>query len=57
MVYLHISAKNNQKLTCLTPLAANRKPNRMVIRMENRTFRRPLKQDLVTCVNTRLVSV
>jgi hypothetical protein len=42
MVFLHISAKKNQKLTCWTPLAANRTPNRMGIRMGNRTCRQPL---------------
>jgi hypothetical protein len=35
--------KKNQKLTCSTPLAANRTPNRMGIRMENRICRRPLR--------------
>jgi hypothetical protein len=44
MVCLHISAKNNQKSTCLTSLAANRTPNRMRIRLENRMCRRPLKK-------------
>jgi hypothetical protein len=43
MVCFHISAKNNQKVTCFTPLAANRPPNRMGIRMENRTCRLPLR--------------
>jgi hypothetical protein len=42
MVCLHISANKNKKLTCLTPLAANRTPNRMGISMGNRTCRRPL---------------
>jgi hypothetical protein len=39
MVCLLISAK---KITCLTPLAANRTPKRTGIRLENRTCRRPL---------------
>jgi hypothetical protein len=37
----HISAKTNQKFTCLTPLAANRTRNRTRIRIQNRTCRRP----------------
>jgi hypothetical protein len=44
MVRFHISAKKNQKLTGWTPLAANRTPNRMGIRMENRTCRQPLRK-------------
>jgi hypothetical protein len=48
MVCLHISAKKNQKLTCLTPLAANRTPNRMEIRMENSTCRQPLCHTFLT---------
>jgi hypothetical protein len=48
MVCLNISAKNIQKLTCLTPLAANRTPNRIGIRVENRTCRRPLTLPLET---------
>jgi hypothetical protein len=44
MVRFHISAQNNQKLTCWTPLAANRTPNRMGIRMENLSCRQPLTQ-------------
>jgi hypothetical protein len=43
MVLFHISETKNQKLICLTPLAANRTPNRMGIRMENRTCRQPLR--------------
>jgi hypothetical protein len=46
MVRFHISAKKNQKFTCWTPLAANRTPNRMDIRMENRTCRQPLAIEL-----------
>jgi hypothetical protein len=42
-VCIHISAKQNQKLTCWTPLAANRTPNRMQIRKQNRTCRRSLR--------------
>jgi hypothetical protein len=38
MIYLHISAKKVQKLTCWTPLAADRIPNRT----QNRTCRQPL---------------
>jgi hypothetical protein len=34
MVCLHISAKIKEKITGWTPLAANRTPNRMGIRME-----------------------
>jgi hypothetical protein len=52
IVCLHISAKKNQKLPCWTPLAANRTPNRMGIRMGNRTCRQPLthwgKQNVAT---------
>jgi hypothetical protein len=43
MACIHIST-TNQKLTCLTPLAANRRQNRMPIRTQNRTCRRPLRQ-------------
>jgi hypothetical protein len=50
MLHLHISAKTNQKLTCLTPLATNRTPNRIAIRMENRMCRRPL-----TCTRSPFV--
>jgi hypothetical protein len=39
-----VAPGKNQKLTCWTPLAANRTPNRMGIRMENRTCRQPLSQ-------------
>jgi hypothetical protein len=42
MVCLHILTKKTQRLTCWTPLAANRTLNRIGIRMENRTCRRPL---------------
>jgi hypothetical protein len=35
MVCLHVSSKINQKLTCGTPLAANRIPNRRPIRTQN----------------------
>jgi hypothetical protein len=44
MAGLHISAKNNNKITCFTPLEANRTRNRMVIRTRNRTCRRPLSR-------------
>jgi hypothetical protein len=44
MVCLHISRETNQKLTCGTPLAANRTPNRMPIRTQNHTCRRPLQR-------------
>jgi hypothetical protein len=54
MVRFHISAKNNQKLTCWTPLAANRTPNRMGIRMENRTCRQPLTTVLTSCATSPL---
>jgi hypothetical protein len=50
MVCLHISAKTQSKLTCLTPLAANRTPNRMRIRMGNRTCRQPLSRVLFTLI-------
>jgi hypothetical protein len=55
MVCFHISAKNNQNLTCFTPLAANRTPNRMGIRMGNRTCRRPLNDNATNEIlaNTR----
>jgi hypothetical protein len=46
MVCLYISSKKIQKLTCWTPLAANRTPNRAGIRMENCTCRRPLSCSL-----------
>jgi hypothetical protein len=45
MVCLHISAKTNRKLTCGTPLAANRIPNCTPIRTQNGTCRRPLSRD------------
>jgi hypothetical protein len=44
MVHFHISAKKNKKLACWTPLAANRSPNRMEIRMENRFAAKGVKQ-------------
>jgi hypothetical protein len=40
-LFTHFSQKK-QKLTCLTPLAANRTSNGTGIRMRNRTYRRPL---------------
>jgi phage-related protein len=33
MVYVHLFAKKSQNLTCSTPLAANRTPNRTPISM------------------------
>jgi hypothetical protein len=39
MVCKHISANTKEKITCWTPLAANRTPNRLGICMENRTCR------------------
>jgi hypothetical protein len=50
IVCLQNSAKKNHKLTCLTPLAANRTPNRMGIRMGNRTCGQPLIQGIVFLV-------
>jgi hypothetical protein len=40
--FVYTFQKKNQKVTGWTPFAANRTPNRMGIRMENRTCRRPL---------------
>jgi hypothetical protein len=51
MVRFHIFSQKNQKITCWTPLAANRTPNRMGIRMENRTCRQPLTQILNAILN------
>jgi hypothetical protein len=56
MVRFHISAKKNPKLTCWTPLAANRKPNRMGIRMEIRTCRQPLTLSLSLSLSLSLPS-
>jgi hypothetical protein len=51
MAWLHISAKINQKLTFWTPLAANRTPNRIPIRTQNRTCRQTLNKayKMFTC--------
>jgi hypothetical protein len=54
MVRFHISAQKIQKLTCLTPLAANRTPNRMGIRMENRTCGQPLSSKFVALTIRRI---
>jgi hypothetical protein len=51
MVCLHISEKTNQKFTCETPLAANCSLNRTPIRMQNRTCRRPLKENTFSVFN------
>jgi hypothetical protein len=50
MVCLHISAKIDQKLNHQRPLAINRTSNRMAIRTQNRTCRRPLTAAPRTCV-------
>jgi hypothetical protein len=44
MACLHISAKMDQKLNRERPLARNRTSNRMAIRIQNRTCRRPLTE-------------
>jgi hypothetical protein len=50
MVRFQKFSQKNQKITCWTPLAANRTPNRMGIRMENRTCRQPLRYFLLKMI-------
>jgi hypothetical protein len=45
MVCLHISTKTKEEITCWT---ANRTPNRIGIRMENRACRRPLRDKVLS---------